>query len=232
QAKNGTENVYEWRPDGLESPGAGRCESANGCLGLLDSGVDSHASYLADASASGQDVYITTQQALVAQDQDGLRDLYDVRADGGVPAPAAKARCAEEACQGEFHPPQSPAGYGSESQAAGNLAASTATPGSGSKGVAAFTAHSLSVKRRVKGTKVTVAIAAPTAGRIAIAGAGLHGVARTVSKAGVYRLTVTLTAKEKRILAHRRRVRLRLRVLFTPHGSHATAVAAYVTFLR
>jgi hypothetical protein len=233
QAKNETVNVYEWRPNGVQSLAGAHCEGAAGCLGLLDSGTDSHASYFADASVSGDDVYLTTQQALVSQDQDGLRDLYDVRAGGGFPAPQAKTRCAEEECQGRGAAGQTaPSGYASESGAAGNLSPAAPAPGSGSKGVAAFSAHSLSVKRKVRGTKVTVAIAAPAAGRIAIAGTGLHGVARTVPKAGVYRLSVALTAKERRVLAHRRHVRLRLRVSFTPKGGHAAAVAAYVTFLR
>jgi hypothetical protein len=233
RAQNETVNVYEWSPNGFESPDGVRCESAAGCLGLLDSGVDSHASYFSDASASGQDVYITTQQALVAQDQDGLRDLYDVRAGGGVSVSPATQRCTEEECQGKGGTGQTaPSGYASESGGAGNLSPAAPAPGSGSKGVAAFSAHSLSVKRKVRGAKVTVAIAAPAAGRIAIAGAGLQGVVRSVSKASVYRLSVALTAKEKQILAREHRVRLRLRVSFTPTGGHAAAVAASVTFVR
>ncbi|HTR89195.1 MAG TPA: hypothetical protein VMG62_03685, partial [Solirubrobacteraceae bacterium] len=232
-AANNTVNVYEWRPDGWSLPeGLARCESANGCVGLLDSGADSHASYFADASEDGGDVYITTQQALVAQDRDGLRDVYDVRIGGGVPAPVVSPRCTGEACQGAGGNGQTPTGnFASESGAAGNLSP-TSTPGSGGGGVAAFNVHSLSVRRTVRGTKVAVGVLAPGAGRVAIAGAGLRGISRAVSRAGVYRLTVALTGRERRVLARRRHVRVRLRVAFTARGGHASAAAVYVTFLR
>ena len=87
-ATNHALNVYEWTPAGLEGcqPPAGG--ETGGCLGLLSSGTDPFPSYFQGASADAENVYITTHAALVPQDQDGLNDIYDVRVDGGIPAPA------------------------------------------------------------------------------------------------------------------------------------------------
>jgi hypothetical protein len=225
QAKNNTVNVYEWRPDGLSG-----CEGQAGCVALLDSGVDSHASYFADASANGQDVYLTTQQALVPQDQDGLRDLYDVRGDGGFPTPTGKPRCEGEECQGPVGTREAGHAQASESGVGGgNPPVSTVAPPP-ANGVAAFTAHSVSVKPRVKGFTVAVRVSTPAKGRISVSGAGLRTVVRSVSKEGVYTLKVSLTAGERKTLERRKHVKVRLHVLFAPSSGHSSATSVAVTF--
>ena len=104
-ATNKSVNVYEWRPAGLEGcepPAVGEgLPAPGGCLGLLSSGTDPFPSYFEGASADGQNAYLTTHAALVPQDQDGLNDIYDVRVDGGIPAPPAAPSCSAEmqACQ-------------------------------------------------------------------------------------------------------------------------------------
>ena len=102
---DGTKDVYEW-----EAPGAGSCTAASsaysiqdeGCLYLLSSGASSSPSYLLDASSTGDDVFIITREALVPQDEDGLKDVYDVRAGGGLASQHAVAppQCEGEACRG------------------------------------------------------------------------------------------------------------------------------------
>jgi hypothetical protein len=84
QDSNGTNDVYQWQ--------AGR-------IGLVSDGNGLHASTFADASASGDDVFIATADRLVSQDQDNNIDVYDARVGGGIssqnqlpPAPP---------CQGE-----------------------------------------------------------------------------------------------------------------------------------
>ncbi len=75
---------YEW-----EANGTGSCHSTaqdGGCLYLLSSGTSSDPSWLVDASASGNDVFIRTTSQLVPQDADNLYDVYDVRVDGGLAA--------------------------------------------------------------------------------------------------------------------------------------------------
>jgi hypothetical protein len=92
-------DVYEWEADGA---GTCRSESQNGgCLFLLSTGASSEPSYLADASASGDDVFIYTGQPLVSQDKDQLVDLYDVRVGGGIGAqnPPSVTPCLGEGCK-------------------------------------------------------------------------------------------------------------------------------------
>ncbi len=106
-------DVYEWEADG-----AGSCDSAaenGGCLYLISSGTSDHHSYLAGASASGSDVFIDTQDRLVAQDEDGLYDVYDARVGGGI------------ASQQQTSPPP----CGGAEQCHGPLTSSPAAPGAG-----------------------------------------------------------------------------------------------------
>jgi hypothetical protein len=103
---NGTMDVYEWEADG-----EGSCASASpafsvttdGCLYLLSTGQSSSESYFGDASASGDDAFIFTREALVGQDVDDNADLYDARVEGGIsaqnPTPPATP-CFGESCRG------------------------------------------------------------------------------------------------------------------------------------
>lgn len=230
RATNKTVNVYQWQPEELEGcePVAGHPGVGSVCL--LDSGSDPNASYFADASVDGENVYITTQQQLAPQDTDGLRDIYDVRIDGGILAQTI-SRCSEEECQGEYSglgsvPYTSESGVGG-----GNSTPQTPPPGPTGKGeVAAFTAHSVSVKHTVRGTKVAVSVSAPAAGRISISGTGVKTVTKSESKAGVYKLEAMLTVKEKKLLKRRKHVKLTLHIRFAPSSGHASTINAAVLF--
>jgi hypothetical protein len=93
QAQNGKLNVYEW-----ERAGSGSCADADGCVYLLSSGSSPYPSYLIDASATGNDVFLMTRSALVAADQNEYNDIYDVRVDASeVPVPP---QCTGTGCQG------------------------------------------------------------------------------------------------------------------------------------
>jgi hypothetical protein len=93
QAANGWLDVYEWERDGT-----GSCQLSQGCIFLLSSGSDPENSYLLDASADGNDVFIVTRAQLVAQDRNDLDDVYDVRV-GGV-RPSVAPACSGTGCQG------------------------------------------------------------------------------------------------------------------------------------
>jgi hypothetical protein len=85
---NGRDDVYEYDPVGV-----GRCqppsygqgasvvfnETLGGCIGLISAGTGNTDSAFFDASASGNDVFFTTQDGLVSQDKDGTADMYDAR---------------------------------------------------------------------------------------------------------------------------------------------------------
>jgi hypothetical protein len=134
QATNGRINVYEWERDG-----AGECDLATGCTYLLSGGKSDDNSYLLDASANGDEVFIATRAQLVPEDQNEYFDLYDVRVDG-VP-PVSAPVCTGTGCQGV---PQAPPIF--------------ATPASGTfSGLGNFPPPPLSsvVKPKVKTVKCT-----------------------------------------------------------------------------
>jgi hypothetical protein len=81
------------RPDAYEY------DAQTATVHLLSSGKSTSPSYMIDATASGDDVYIVTRQSLVGWDVDNNYDLYDVRVGGGFPEPPAPTTgCAGESC--------------------------------------------------------------------------------------------------------------------------------------
>ncbi len=93
QANDGKVNVYEWERDG-----AGSCRHANGCISLLSNGSSTTPSYLVDASASGDDVFLMTRSQLLSTDRNEYNDIYDARV--GVVAPTSPPQCTGTGCQG------------------------------------------------------------------------------------------------------------------------------------
>jgi hypothetical protein len=90
---NGQPDVYEF-----EQGGVGGCQVASGCLYLVSSGTSAAGSWFVDASASGDDVFFTTEQELVSADTDQAFDLYDARVEGGFPQPPSPSPCLGDGC--------------------------------------------------------------------------------------------------------------------------------------
>jgi hypothetical protein len=86
-------DVYEWERDS-----SGSCTQSPGCIYMLSDGAAAEGSYLVGASASGDDVFITTRSKLVAEDENENIDLYDVRVGGGKSLVAPQ--CTGAGCQG------------------------------------------------------------------------------------------------------------------------------------
>jgi hypothetical protein len=101
QATDGRDNVYEYEPEGV-----GECAASGGggCIYLLSTGTGSGNSAFLDAGSAGRDVFILTNQQLVAADGDEAIDVYDVREGGGF-SEAQAPPCGGEACR----PPVTPA---------------------------------------------------------------------------------------------------------------------------
>jgi hypothetical protein len=89
---NNAVDVYEWH-DGTVS----LISDGQNPVGLGGTGGNFIAGGM---SASGSDIFFSTQASLVGQDTDVLKDIYDARVDGGFPAPVAPPSCLGEACQG------------------------------------------------------------------------------------------------------------------------------------
>ncbi len=91
-AAAGTKSVYEYRSVG---------SIANGDVYLISAGTSSRNTEIdGGVDLSGGDVFFSSASPLLAQDVDTNIDLYDARAGGGFPAPAAPAECEGEGCQG------------------------------------------------------------------------------------------------------------------------------------
>jgi hypothetical protein len=93
QAQNSRVNVYEWERDG-----SGSCADESGCIYLLSTGSSSSPSYLMDASADGDDVFLMTRSQLVPADKNEYFDIYDARV-GATEAPPP-SQCTGTGCQG------------------------------------------------------------------------------------------------------------------------------------
>jgi hypothetical protein len=103
--ENGRQDVYEWERAGSVGGSCPVGAPGGGCVFLLSGGSSTTASWLLDASESGDDVFIITRAGLLAQDQNENYDVYDVRV-GGVSSVSAGSGCVETGCQGA--PPVSP----------------------------------------------------------------------------------------------------------------------------
>jgi hypothetical protein len=104
-ATNGNVNIYEWD---------------EGNVSLISSGTSEEDDSEATITASGRDIFFTTYQGLVAQDTDGLPDIYDARQGEGFPAVLAEREpCSGDACQGPLTNPAPLLVPGSVSQAPG-----------------------------------------------------------------------------------------------------------------
>jgi hypothetical protein len=98
-------------------------DSASGEVSLLSSGTGKDPSTFADASASGDDVFIATRQRLVPSDRDELVDLYDVGVNRGLPEPedTISPPCQAEGCKPAPSAPPAAPPSGTSGLAAGNL---------------------------------------------------------------------------------------------------------------
>jgi hypothetical protein len=114
QDTNGQPDVYEWDPVGVGSCATSSDQFrvlSNGCVALISGGTsDVSESTLADASPDGSNVFFTTSQSLVPQDQDEITDLYDAREGGGFfPPPPPTCPTGAHCPNGGSTPPALPA---------------------------------------------------------------------------------------------------------------------------
>ncbi len=99
QDTNGKQDVYEWERDGV-----GSCREADGCVYLLSGGTSGSASWLLDASSSGEDVFVISRAELVPDDPYEGFAVFDARVGGMQPVVAPE--CTGSGCQGV--PPAAP----------------------------------------------------------------------------------------------------------------------------
>jgi hypothetical protein len=101
QDVNTNTTVPSQEHENMVSQGVDVYEWENGVVYLISSGKSGRDSYFLDNSESGNDVFFTTTEGLVANDTDGGYSVYDARVPrpGDNPLPAATP-CEGSACQG------------------------------------------------------------------------------------------------------------------------------------
>lgn len=206
---NGKQDIYQWE-DGRTS--------------LISSGQSTTNNFFGDASLTGDDVYFSTRERLVGQDTDGYVDMYDARVGGGLDGQGGAgppvAPCVADACQGAPSAPAAPA-----------VAASVTFAGPfDTAGPARRPAAKVRVSGAVKGSRATLKVKVPSAGRVSASGSGLVTVRRTFTKAQTATLTVRLGAKAARTLRSKRRLSVRIRVAFTPRTGPSLTTTVAMTF--
>jgi hypothetical protein len=211
-------DVYEWEADG-----SGSCTSSStngGCLYLISPGTGGP-SVFGDASVSGDDAFIFTRDKLVAQDKDGLTDVYDVRVGGGLVSQHAVTLppCSGDACQGA---PVTPS--------AALPAASLTFTGPGNVVSTRQGKPKVSKPKTVTGTSVVLSVQLPSAGKLVISGSGLKKTLKTATKAGKYSIRLSLTVNARRTLKRKHQLSVKTRVVFAPSSGTSSTATVTLTF--
>lgn len=193
-------------------------------VALISSGRGDSHSFVSDNSDDGRDVFFTTRDALVSDDDDGgLRDLYDARVGGGFPgAPDPPAPCRGDGCQGALPAPVQVPHAQSTASGAGNV---VSPAGDRSDRTRTFSLPKLSAAKvralsRTGGT--TIAVRLTGGGKVTIKGRARIGkrtrtvvsAVRTVrsSKPVTANMKIRLSQAARREIRRGRRVRLTLEV--------------------
>jgi hypothetical protein len=212
---NTAADVYQWK---------------DGATHLLSSGTTgSYGDFLLDNSASGDDVFIVSRQALTVSDTDDVYDAYDVRVGGGFAPPAeALVPCQGDACQGAASGSAIPApSVASVTFAgAGNLTPAVDEPATTGKAKVSVSG------KAVRGTRFTVTVKVPGKGRITASGASVRSVKRTATRAATYRVSVALTAKAARTLRKKGTLKVAVRVGYAPSSGNSSSTTVHVTLKR
>jgi len=221
------QNVYEYHEGHVYLISDGRDVSQDHSQSEACGGTEGARSStcLLGSDATGSNVFFSTADQLVGQDTDTELDYYDARictaSDPCIKLPTPPLPCEADACQG----PQSP-------QPPVPLAASVSFsgPGNASPGNTIQLAKVKILSHVVHGARFLLSVAVPAKGRIAISGARVKGVSRSLTHAGTYRFVVALTAKARAALhrKHGRPMTVHVHIAYAPAAGAGSA--ANVTF--
>jgi hypothetical protein len=187
-------------------------EYATGEVHLLSPGEGAPA-ILLGASASGEDVFIASFDALAPQGPAGAFAIYDARVGAIVPTPGGGPSCQGEGCRNTFTTP-----------------ASDPSPGSADFEAPARIAAPES--RTVVAKKVHLRVIVPGQGSLEIGGRGFTKVNRQLSAAGSVPFTLTLRPGPDR-KRHRFGIfRTEAEILFRSAGGSLSRAGISLVFLR
>jgi len=188
-------------------------------LSLLTSGKGRDPMMFADASASGNDVFVVTRQKLVSSDTDNYVDLYDVRVGAAPNEPATTApACDGDGCQGALS-------GGPADDALGSLSLEADESGS-------FGHAGLTVKHRATfhGAGGVLGVKLGAVGRLTWSGRGLVSGSVRRGHAGAVKLRLRLDHSARTHLRSFGRYMTTVRLKFTAADGSTATRAVRVTF--
>ncbi len=192
----------------------------DGELHLITTGKGNAPSFILDSSASGDDVFFTTRDALVADDYNQEYDVYTARVNGGFPD-RTPPECVGVDCRGAASAAPVLPSLGSMSFA-----------GSGNRPAAPNPRASVGVARLkpVTGARARLRVRVPRAGRVSVAGSRITHRSVSVSKAGVYPVRIVLNRKGRKALRKRGKLSVNARVVYRAQGGGSASKPVKVTF--
>jgi len=209
-------DVYEWR---------------NGKLSLLSTGTSDKGAYYSGNDVTGRDVFVMTRDRLSWQDIDAVMDLYDVRAGGGIPAPApGTPEC--DVLGSECQPAAAPAAFVTQPAAP---AAPGSAPAPEPKVSFSVGAVSPAAQTQLARTgKLTLSVQASGAGVVSARATATPGgrttvVAKatsTLARAGTARLTLTLSSLARASLTRAHKLTVKVAV------THSRVAASQAVTLK
>lgn len=215
---NGTtvyaQNVYEWHDGHVSLISDGRDTARAGTL-------QTSAVRLLGSDRTGANVFFSTVDQLVPQDTDSELDWYDARINGGFPVSPSGPACDQSTCQGvPSRPPAVPV--------IGTV--SFVGPGNPSSGSPPARARLLT--GRVRGRAFRLRVRVPAAGKLTVSGVGLRAARRSFARSGIKQVRVSLTGTARRRLHRNRRLVLRVRLHFEPHGASPRSMSVTIVVAR
>jgi hypothetical protein len=172
-------------------------------------------------------VFFSTTDQLVSSDTDTALDYYDARictaSDPCITPPSTPVSCQGDVCQGA---PSSQPGLQTAATIAFTGPGNAKAAGPPPAGKIKILSHS------VHGTTFILTVKVPAKGHISISGAGVGTLKRSVSAAGTYRFAVKLTRRARSALRHKHKLKVKLRVAYTPSSGAPSTVTVPLTVKR
>lgn len=166
---------------------------------------------------SGDSLFVRSAHPFVKAHTSGQNAAYVIRRNGGFPEQAqAPEPCAGDACQGSPTAPSAPPAVGSVDP-----------PGGGNAPAAASLAIS-KLKAGARGA-ARLRVKVPAAGRIAVTGPAVRNIRKSVAKARTVTVTVALNRKARRTLKKRKRLTVKVRVVFRPRAGGSVSKVVKLT---
>ncbi len=203
---NGLDDVYAYR---------------DGELRLVSRAAQGASARFLDATPDGKTVFFSTNDAIVPTDTDNSIDVYMTRQGAGYPytPPVVEPPCVGSDCRDPF------AGGGGLAPIGSLTFLASERPGP-----ARGAAVRVSALKAVVGARATIRVRVPSAGSIRVSGASVRKSAKRATRAATYRVGVALSAKARRSLGKRGRLKVRVKVAFRSSGGARSSRTVALTF--